>query len=306
MKSMLSKLYRPIISILVILAIIWLVKNLWTTYVASPWTRDGRVSVHVSHLAPEVSGPVLKLNIKDNQFVKQGQVLYVIDPERFELDVARAKTQLMIAQQSMKQKQEEAVRRTGLDDIVPKEDIQRAARAATIASSEVQRAEVQLKEAQLNLNKTKIKAPVDGYITHLQLHQGDYAVSGQSNVAIVDSKSFWITGYFEETKLKEIAVNAPVQIKLMGDQRVITGHVVSIGRGIADENESADHQGLPSVNPTFSWVRLAQRIPVRIEIDHIPEGVQLSAGMTCSVDVGTPGEPHKPQGRLLTALRSIM
>ena len=283
-----------------------LVIALWRAYVIAPWTRDGRVSVHVVRIAPEVSGTVTAVEVQDNQWVKKDDVLYRIDPERFELAVAQAKAQLDASTETLMQRKDETRRRTGLDDIVPKEDIERSGRAVAIALADVQKARAALDVAELNLRRSVLRAPVDGFVNHLRLRQGDYAVAGSPNMAVVDTGSFWITGYFEETKLRKIHAGDAAQIKLMGFPQPLTGHVVSIGRGISDDNDSQSGDGLPAVNPTFSWVRLAQRIPVHIAIDTLPDNVVLAAGMTTSIDIYEPGEEAGSHGRLLQWLHAVM
>jgi multidrug resistance efflux pump len=283
-----------------------LVAALWNAYVLAPWTRDGRVSAHAVRIAPEVSGTVVEVAVADNQRVRRGEMLYRIDPRRFELAAEQARAFLAAAEETLRQREEEARRRTGLDDLVPKEDIRRAGRAVLIAQAEVRKARAALEVAELDLERSVLRAPVDGYVTHLRLRRGDYAVAGKPDVTILDAASFWITGYFEETKLHRIQPGAPAQIKLMGFEPLLTGRVASIGRGIADENDSPDAHGLPAVNPTFSWVRLAQRIPVHIELEQVPEGVVLAAGMTCSVEVGLPGQARVATGRLAGWLRAVM
>nr|WP_240320215.1 HlyD family secretion protein [Achromobacter insuavis] len=283
-----------------------LVAALWNAYVLAPWTRDGRVSAHVVRVAPEVSGTVAEVAVDDNQPVKRGDVLYRIDPSRFELAVAQARALAAAADETLRQRQDEARRRDGLDDLVSREDIQRAGRAVAIAQAEAQRARAALDVAELDLARSVLRAPVDGFVTRLRLRRGDYAVAGKPDIAILDAHSFWITGYFEETKLERIRPGAPAQIKLMGYAPLLTGRVASIGHGIADDNDGPDEYGLPAVKANFSWVRLAQRIPVRIEIDAVPDGVQLAAGMTCSVDVGAPGEQRVARGRLAGWLHNLM
>ncbi|WP_435874761.1 efflux RND transporter periplasmic adaptor subunit [Pandoraea capi] len=283
-----------------------LVVALWRAYVVAPWTRDGRVSAEVVHIAPEVSGTVLEVAVADNQLVKRGDVLYRIDPERFRYAVAQAEAQLSAASASLQQKTQDAKRRRGMDDLVPGEDIQRANQAVAIAQAEQRRAQVALDVARLDLARTELRAPADGYVTHLRLRPGDYAVAGRGNVALIDAHRFWVTGYFEETKLHGIRTGAPARIRLMGFNDMLEGHVAGIGRGITDVNEHADAQGLPSVEPTFSWIRLAQRVPVRIEIDRVPVGVVLAAGMTCSVDVGRADAGATPKGRLASLLMRWM
>ena len=142
-----------------------------------------------------------------------------------------------------------------------------------------------LELAELNLSHATVRAPVSGYITHLRLRPGDYATAGETKVAIVDAHSFWVVGYFEETKLRHIRVGDTAHIVLMGYEPVIAGHVESIGHGIGDNNDETGGLGLPDIEPTFSWVRLAQRVPVRIHIDALPKGIELVAGLSASVEV---------------------
>ena len=280
-----------------------LVTALWRAYVLAPWTRDGRVSAQIVRIAPEVSGTVLDVSVADDQYVKQGDVLYRIDPAHFALALAQAEAQLAAADASLRQKMDDAKRRRGMESIVPVEEIQRANQAMAIAQAELRSAQVAVDKAKLDMERTVLHAPADGYITRLRLSKGDYAVTGQPNIALVDANSFRIIGYFEETKLHGIEPGAPAQIRLMGFDDVISGRVVSIGRGIADANQQADAQGLPSVAPSFSWVRLAQRIPVRVEFGQLPQNLVLAAGMTGSIEVAAPGGDRPPQGRLATLLQ---
>ncbi|WP_321909791.1 HlyD family secretion protein [Burkholderia cepacia] len=302
----LKPLTRSLLTLATVAVAIVLVAALWHAYVLAPWTRDARVSAHVVRIAPEVSGTVVEVAVVDNQRVAKGDVLYRIDPQRFALAVEQAEAQVAATAESMRQKRDEAQRRTGLDDLVPREDIQRSSRAVAIAQSEHRKALAALDVAKLDLERTTLRSPVDGYVTQLRLRHGDYAVEGKPGISVLDAHSFWITGYFEETKLRRVATGAPATIRLMGFDPLLSGHVTSIGRGIADENGTLDELGLPAVNPTFSWVRLAQRIPVRIEIDRVPAGVLLAAGMTCSVEVGERGRERTPRGRLASWLHAWM
>ncbi|WP_175951938.1 HlyD family secretion protein [Burkholderia sp. BCC0405] len=302
----LKPLLRSLLTLATVAVAIVLVAALWHAYVLAPWTRDARVSAHVVRIAPEVSGTVVEVAVVDNQRVAKGDVLYRIDPQRFALAVEQAEAQVAATAEAMRQKRDEAQRRTGLDDLVPREDIQRSSRAVAIAQAEHRKALAALDVARLDLERTTLRSPVDGYVTQLRLRHGDYAVEGKPGISVLDAHSFWITGYFEETKLRRIATGAPATIRLMGFDPLLSGHVTSIGRGIADENGTLDELGLPAVNPTFSWVRLAQRIPVRIEIDRVPAGVLLAAGMTCSVEVGERGRERTPRGRLASWLHAWM
>jgi multidrug resistance efflux pump len=301
--SALSSVLRPLLTLAVLGATILLVADLWRAYMLAPWTRDGRISAEVVQVMPEVSGTVAEVRVGNNQRVRRGDILFVIDHERFRLAVDRAEAELRARREDVALKAATLRRRTQLGrDIVAAETIERAQGEAEMARAAYDGALAGLHLARLNLDRATIRAPVDGYVTNLRLRPGDYATAGATRVAIVDADSFWITGYFEETKLAHIAPGAAVEVHLMGFEPVVHGHVESIGRGIADSNESPDPRGLPSVNPVFTWVRLAQRIPVRIRIDAVPDGVTLAAGMTCSVSVG----PALAQGRLLSWSRALL
>lgn len=272
---------------------------LWRAYVLAPWTRDGRVSAQVIRIAPEVSGTVSDVRVEDNQWVAKGALLFRLDSARFDLAVADAQAQLNEANATLQQKREEEKHRQQMGALMAAEDMQRAREASLVALAQQQQASAALALARLNQQRASIHAPVDGYVTHLRLQPGDYAVAGTPDIALVDAHSFWVTGYFEETKLPSMRIGDRVNIRLMGQQALLSGHIASFGRGISDSNQSSDAQGLPSVEATFSWIRLAQRIPVRIEFDTLPHDQLLTAGMSCSIAVaGT----NTPQGHLTALL----
>jgi multidrug resistance efflux pump len=157
------------------------------------------------------------------------------------------------------------------------------------AEAGLAQAKAQLNQAQVNLERTRILSPVDGYVTNLLAQLGDFVNVGANTISLVDANSFWVDGYFEETTLAPIRVNDPAQIKLMGHSQILRGHVDSIARAINVANAQPNSQGVASVNPIFTWVRLAQRIPVRIHIDEVAPNVVLSAGMTATVEINDRG-----------------
>jgi RND family efflux transporter MFP subunit len=262
------------------------------------------VRVEVVDVAPEVSGTVVAIPVHDNQFVRKGDTLFVIDPARFRLAIAQAQAALEAAEEELALRQSDAKRRAGLTGIVSTEEQERYRSTAAVASAQVNQARAALDLAKLNLQRSVLYSPANGYVTDLRLRVGDYASAGEPRVAVIDADSFWVNGYFEETKLARIHVGDPARIKLMGYDSPLSGHVESITRGINDTNAATDRQGLPDVNPVFNWVRLAQRIPVRIGIDHVPPGIVLAAGMTCSIAIGAAASvPEDSRGRLTVWLR---
>lgn len=258
---------------------------LWVHYMDSPWTRDGRVRADIINIAPDVSGQVVELPVHDNQFVHRGDVLMRIDPDHYRIAVEQAQALVAARKADLQMRRSEAARRADLDAlVVSKESRENAASLASSAEAQYEQALAQLAAAKLNLERTTVVAPVDGYVTNLNVYRGDYAVAGQPKLAIIDSHSYWVYGYFEETKLPLLKVGDPAEMRLMSGA-VLKGHVESISRGISDRDNPQSPELLADVNPTFNWVRLAQRVPVRIHIDEVPDGVILSAGTTCTVVV---------------------
>lgn len=267
---------------------------LWRTYEESPWTRDGRVRVNVVMVAPDVAGAVTDIRVKDNQSVKIGDTLFTVDPARYRLAVEQAEAVLAGARSVLEQRQEEQQRRERLSSAsISEEALNQARTAALSAQASYDQADAALGVAKLNLARTDVRSPVNGYVTNLLVHRGDYATAGHPMVALVDSDSFYVAGYFEETKLRHIRIGDRVSIRLMAYSVPLTGHVESVARAITDRDNALGNDLIANVNPTFSWVRLAQRIPVRIAIDDVPKGITLSAGMTATVVVTDPNDPNR-------------
>ena len=258
----------------------------WDYYVTAPWTRDGRVRVQVASLAPQVSGQIVELRVGDNQYVRKGDVLYVIDPFDFEVavQVARAQLQQKAADLQVKEMQSERRQRLSSFATTPEEQ-QSFAGAAVQAKAAFEAAQQQLAQAELNLRRTKVLSPVNGYVTNLLMRVGDYARQGVSNISIIDTDSYWMDGYFEETKMARLCMGDRVEAQLMGYAQPIIGHVASVTRGINVLDAAAGTQGLPNVNPVYTWVRLAQRVPVRVAIDYVPAGIPLVSGLTATVTI---------------------
>ena len=276
---------------------------IWNHYVTGPWTRDGQVLADIVNLAPEVSGRITKLHVSDNETVRKGDVLYEIDPVDYQVEVAMAQANVNSKLADLKLKQEAATRRTTLTTLsTSTEERETYVSNAEVAAAAYATSLAQLSQAHINLDRTRVLAPVNGYVTNLLLREGDYATKGSRNIAILDSDSFWIAGYFEETKLAGIHVDDPALASLMGYRDPVRGHVESLARGINTPNTNPGTLGLASVSPVFTWVRLAQRIPVRIHIDQVPDSVHLAAGLTATVSVGTaePGSPHGALSRLMS------
>jgi RND family efflux transporter MFP subunit len=264
---------------------------MWDAYMGAPWTRDGTVRAYVVTMAPEVAGRIVELPVADNQFVHKGDLLMVIDPRDFRIAVQLAEAAVQQAEANAQNAAREAKRRDEVGGAVSVEDRQTAETNAVAAQAQLQQAQADLAQARVNLERTQIRSPVNGWVTNLLAQLGDYANVGENEISLVDADSFWVDGYFEETNVAPIQVGDPATIKLMGYSQPVRGHVGSIARGINVANAQPNVQGVATVNPIFTWVRLAQRIPVRIEIDQVPEGITLVAGMTATVQIDPKPRP---------------
>jgi RND family efflux transporter MFP subunit len=263
----------------------------WDYYVTAPWTRDGRVRVQVASIAPQVSGQVVELRVGDNQYVHKGDALYVIDPFDFEVAL---RTDKALAQQraaDLQVKQLQSERRQHLSELATTPEQQQVfAGAAVQAKAAFDAAQQQVAQAEINLRRTEVRSPVNGYVSNLLMRVGDFAHEGVTNISVIDTDSYWLDGYFEETKLARVCIGDRIEAKLMGYAQPILGHVATVTRGIGVSDGAAGTQGLPSVNPVYTWVRLAQRVPVRIAIDSVPQGIPLVSGMTATVTIEDAGK----------------
>ena len=286
MMKLLAHLPRVIATLVMLLMAIAAGLHLWNYYMEAPWTRDGRVRSEVTRLATDLSGLVSEVRVQDNQFVKRGELLLTLDRARFVLAVQEAEANLESLRLVMAQKVRDANRANRLNAALAQASREQARADADIATANVHQAEVQLAQARLNLARTQVRAPTNGYVTNLNLHVGDYLNAGSPVLALVNSDAFYVAGYFEETKLKHIRVGDRVRVMLMGADAPLFGRVASIANGIQDRELTSSQDGqLANVNPTFQWVRLAQRIPVRIQLDPLPSQVRLVAGQTASVEI---------------------
>jgi RND family efflux transporter MFP subunit len=286
-RSRTVKVVRIAATVIIMLIAFVAAAFVWEFYTEAPWTRDGRVRVQVATIAPQVSGQIVDVKVADNQNVSKGDILYVIDPVDFEVSVTTADAEVKNREADLSVKSAQAARREALTTVSTSvEEKQIYAGNAKIAAAALESAQAQLRQAKVNLGRTQVRSTVNGRVTNLLMRIGDYARSGTSNISVVDTDSYWIDGYFEETKMANIHVGDTADVALMGYAPHLRGTVSSITLGISTENAAPSTQGLPNVNPVYTWVRLAQRVPVRIKIDAVPSDVPLVAGMTATVVVG--------------------
>jgi RND family efflux transporter MFP subunit len=259
---------------------------LWNYYMQSPWTRDGKVRAEQVSITPQVSGTITQLNIEDNQFVKAGTVLFTIDATPYHIAQLNAEAQLAQSQSELSKASNEANRRKNLPrNYISAEDMDTANINVKAAQAAVKAAEATVEQAKWQISQTTVTAPVDGWVTNLSTRTGNYATSGQPVFALVDSHSFYVVGYFEETKLRHIQPGDLAEIVLYSGHVPLSGKVQSIGRAIYDQSVESDSDLVADIKPNVPWVRLAQRVPVRIQLNQIPQGITLVSGTTCTVSI---------------------
>lgn len=265
--------------------------QLWIYYMVAPWTRDGRVRADVVQVAADVSGLVSDVLVHDNQVVKRGDVLFRIDPARFQIALRDAQASVDSKLAATQEAEREANRYNRLNALsVSQEQQQQRGATATEADAAYQQARASRDLAALNLIRSEVRASVNGFITNFDMKPGEYVDAGKPLFALIDSDSFYVDGYFEETKLPRIRIGDPARVYLVGESGVMEGHVESIASGIADRERQGSADLLANVNPTFSWVRLSQRVPVRIALDRVPPGLRPVTGRTATVVVLESGQ----------------
>ena len=277
-----GQILLTLIVVVIAAAVLW---KLVDYYMFAPWTRDGHVRADVIQVAPDVSGLITEVKVVDNQQVKQGEVLFVIDQARYTLALRNAQATAQQRRATLDQARREDARNRALGNLVAREVVEETHSRVETATAALADAEVAIDTARLNLQRTVIVSPVDGYLNDRAPRVGEYISAGRAVLSVVDMHSFRVDGYFEETKLHGIDIGQPVDIKVMGEPGVLRGHVLSIVAAIEDRDRQQSQNLLPNVNPAFSWVRLAQRIPVRVALDEVPADFRMIAGRTATVSV---------------------
>jgi len=314
MKIDVAKWSRACVTLGVLAGALLVGRALWDTYMNAPWTRDARVRADVVGIAPDVSGLVSEVLVHDNATVKKGDVLFRVDRERFALALKQAEAAVEGRAATLEQAKRDLARYVQLRErqVVSPQNAEQAQTSQTQADAAWRQAVNERDLAHLNLERSEIKAPANGIVTNLELRRGNYVSTGKAVVALVDTDSLRVEGYFEETKLPRIHVGDPVTIRLMGEPTLLRGRVQSVAAAIEDRERVAGTGLLANINPTFNWVRLAQRVPVRIALEEVPPDIRLVAGLTATVKIqpvspaaGKTARAHEPDARSPQASRSV-
>jgi multidrug resistance efflux pump len=278
-------------------------------YLYSPWTRDARIRADVVTVAPDVSGYVDDIRVRNDQFVHKGDVLLVIDQNRYRIALANAEAAVAATHAQHLMLLDQYQRRSKLSPgvTITVENLDNARRQSETAAASYQQAIASRDTAALNLERTEVRASVNGFITNLNLAKGTFASQGKAVMALIDSDSYRVEAYFEETKIPQIRPGASAEIYLMDGSPALQGTVLGIAKGITDQDNKDGPELLSSINPSFTWVRLAQRIPVNIQLTHVPPSVLISAGMTCTVVMKVGAAPEIGLGikKVVTAIFGV-
>jgi multidrug resistance efflux pump len=299
LKTILPQAGRVAVTLAVVAVAVVGGKRLWDHYQVDPWTRDGRVRADIVQVAPDVSGLVTAVQVVNDQTVKAGQPLFYVDRDRYALALRQADAVVASQKAQLAQARRELARNRVLGDLVAGEITEQSLAKVEQGQAALAQAVAARDLAALNLSRTLVVAPTDGFLSDLTLRTGDYVTAGKPVLALIDSRSYRVEGYFEETKLKGLHVGQKVSITVMGEDKPLHGHIQSIAAGIEDRDRAAGASLLPNVNPTFSWVRLAQRVPVRVALDETPKDLRLIAGRTATVAVLGQGDGVRGAGKVV-------
>ena len=285
-----KKLIKLLLTLAVLGTAVYFAYHKYQEYFDNPWTRDGQVRTQVIQVAPRVTGMVIKIHVVDNQKVKKGDLLFELDPSQYELKVKQAQARLQRTLETAKGTKIEYERVMSIykkdKGAVSQKDLVRNETNYFKSLADIDNSTESLSTAKLNLSYCKVYAEVDGYVSNITFQIGTQATANKPLLALVDTATFWVFGFFREDKIKNVEIADDAIVTLMAyPDTPLKGKVESIGWGIALSDGNPGNNLLPSINPVFQWIRLAQRIPVKIKLDKLPEHVKLRFGLTASVMV---------------------
>ncbi|MDT3667570.1 p-hydroxybenzoic acid efflux pump subunit AaeA [Cronobacter dublinensis] len=285
MKVLTTKITRTAITVVLVVLAFIAIFRAWSFYTESPWTRDARFSADVVAIAPDVAGLITSIDVHDNQLVKKDQVLFTIDQPRYQKALEEAEADVAYYQALVNEKRREAGRRNQLGiQAMSREEIDQANNVLQTVLHQLAKAEATRDLARLDLQRTVIRAPADGWVTNLNVYTGEFITRGSTAVALVKQNSFYVQAYMEETKLEGVRPGFRVEITPLGSNNVLHGTVDSVSAGVTNASSTRDDKGMATVDSNLEWVRLAQRVPVRIRLDKQP-GNLYPSGTTATVVV---------------------
>ncbi|NEG58322.1 p-hydroxybenzoic acid efflux pump subunit AaeA [Pantoea agglomerans] len=309
MKALIRKIARYAITILLVIIAVVIIFRAWVFYTESPWTRDARFAADVVAISPDVTGLITEVPVHDNQLVKKGDTLFVVDRPRYQKALDQAQADVEYYQALVSEKRREAGRRNQLGtSAMSREAIEQSNNDLQTSEHQLAKSVATRDLAKIDLERTTVKAPSDGWVTNLNVYQGEFITRGSVAVALVQQHSFYVLAYLEETKLHGVEKGYRAEVTPLGSNIVLRGTVDSVAAGVTNSSSSVDSKGMATVDSNLEWVRLAQRVPVRIRLDQQP-GNRFPAGTTATVVITGQAdrqpEQVSPMGRLFNRLREF-
>ncbi len=309
MKALIRKIARYAITILLVIIAVVIIFRAWVFYTESPWTRDARFAADVVAISPDVTGLITEVPVHDNQLVKKGDTLFVVDRPRYQKALDQAQADVEYYQALVSEKRREAGRRNQLGtSAMSREAIEQSNNDLQTSEHQLAKSVATRDLAAIDLERTTVKAPSDGWVTNLNVYQGEFITRGSVAVALVQQHSFYVLAYLEETKLHGVEKGFRAEVTPLGSNIVLRGTVDSVAAGVTNSSSSVDNKGMATVDSNLEWVRLAQRVPVRIRLDQQP-GNRFPAGTTATVVITGQAdrqpEQVSPMVRLFNRLREF-
>ncbi|SFO34894.1 p-hydroxybenzoic acid efflux pump subunit AaeA [Candidatus Pantoea varia] len=309
MKALIRKIARYAITILLVIIAVVIIFRAWVFYTESPWTRDARFAADVVAISPDVTGLITEVPVHDNQLVKKGDTLFVVDRPRYQKALDQAQADVEYYQALVSEKRREAGRRNQLGtSAMSREAIEQSNNDLQTSEHQLAKSVATRDLAVIDLERTTVKAPSDGWVTNLNVYQGEFITRGSVAVALVQQHSFYVLAYLEETKLHGVEKGFRAEVTPLGSNIVLRGTVDSVAAGVTNSSSSVDNKGMATVDSNLEWVRLAQRVPVRIRLDQQP-GNRFPAGTTATVVITGQAdcqpEHVSPMIRLFNRLREF-
>ncbi|QCA03117.1 p-hydroxybenzoic acid efflux pump subunit AaeA [Pantoea vagans] len=309
MKALIRKIARYAITILLVIIAVIIIFRAWVFYTESPWTRDARFAADVVAISPDVTGLITEVPVHDNQLVKKGDTLFVVDRPRYQKALDQAQADVEYYQALVSEKRREAGRRNQLGtSAMSREAIEQSNNDLQTSEHQLAKSVATRDLAKIDLERTTVKAPSDGWVTNLNVYQGEFITRGSVAVALVQQHSFYVLAYLEETKLHGVEKGFRAEVTPLGSNIVLRGTVDSVAAGVTNSSSSVDSKGMATVDSNLEWVRLAQRVPVRIRLDQQP-GNRFPAGTTATVVITGQAdrqpEQVSPMIRLFNRLREF-
>jgi p-hydroxybenzoic acid efflux pump subunit AaeA len=309
-KNFSIRIIRYAITLLLVVLAAIAVFQAWAFYTESPWTRDAKFTADVVSIAPDVTGLVTDVPVVDNQLVKKGQILFKIDQPRYQQALDEANADVAYFQALAAEKKREAGRRVKLGvQAMSQEEIDQSTNVLQTVLHQLAKSQAARDLAVLDLQRTVVTAPADGWVTNLNVHPGNYINRGSTAVALVKKNTFYILAYLEETKLSGLKKGDRAEITPLGSNRIMHGTVDSVAAAVTNSSSSAATNGLATIDSNLEWVRLAQRVPVKIVLDDADQQHPYPAGTTATVvitgDQDRQRETQSPFAKLLHRLREF-